>query len=112
MKIDSKRQVLVLGATGTVGSAVARATVLAGGDVRALVRSEASVAKLPAGVTAMRGDLRDANALKSAMRGVQAVFYVSPHEPDEEALAASVIRACNDAKVRLVFVGVHVDATT
>lgn len=112
MKIDSKRQVLVLGATGTVGREVARATVLAGGDVRALVRSEASVEKLPAGVTAVRGDLRNENALRAAMRGVQAVFYVSPHEPDEEALAASVIRACNDAKVRLVFVGVHVDATT
>jgi len=112
MTIDSKRQVLVLGATGTVGSQVARATALAGGDVRALVRSEASAAKLPAGVSAVRGDLRDANALTRAVRGAQAVFYVSPHEPDEEALAKSVIRACNGAGARLVFVGVHVDAPT
>jgi uncharacterized protein YbjT (DUF2867 family) len=110
MKIDAKREVLVLGATGTVGSEVARATVAQGGGVRAMVRSESSACRLPRGVVPVRGDLRDRAALEAAVRDAGAVFYVSPHEPDEEALAESVIRACNAAGARLVFVGVHVDA--
>jgi uncharacterized protein YbjT (DUF2867 family) len=109
-KAESK--VLVIGATGTVGAEAARAALAAGAQVRALVRSQASAARLDPGVDALRGDLRDAGAVARALQGVQAALYVSPHEPDEEQLAEQFIRACETARVRLVFVGVHIDAPT
>jgi uncharacterized protein YbjT (DUF2867 family) len=101
----------VVGASGTSGREVLRATVRAGGRVRALVRSAASAAKLAGEADVMHGDLRDDRALARALRGVRAAFYVSPHEADEEALAERFIRACEAARVRLVFGGVHVDGS-
>ncbi len=103
---------LVIGATGTVGREAALATLAAGGKVRALVRSDASAARLVPGVEPVRGDLRDPAAIARALEGVHSALYVSPHEPDEEALAARFIGACEQAGVRLVFVGVHVDGAT
>lgn len=110
--MSDEKSVLVIGATGTVGREVALATAAAGGRVRALVRSESRAAELGAKVELVRGDLRDDASLARATEGVRAVFYVSPHEPDEEALAERVIRACEARRARLVFVGVHVDGAT
>jgi uncharacterized protein YbjT (DUF2867 family) len=102
--------ILLIGATGTVGSAVANESV-PGVRVRALVRSRASAARLPAGVEPVFGDLRDPAALRRAFQGVRAALYVAPHEPDEEALTGNVILACNEAGARLVYVGVHADGS-
>lgn len=97
-------EVLVVGATGTVGGEVMRATLARGGKVRALVRS---ARQLPHGVTPIVGDLRDDRALARALEGVSAALYVSPHETDEEALADRFVQAARHT--RLVFVGVHLD---
>lgn len=104
--------VLVIGATGTVGGEVAKAVSKTGARVGALVRSEASGARLPAGVTAAFGDLRDVASLGRAIAGKRSVFIAAPHEPDEETLAARVVAACESAGARLVFVGVHLDGRT
>ncbi len=100
--------VLVVGATGTVGREVVAALRAKGASIRALVRSKRHVE----GCEVARGDLRDAAAVGRALDGVRAAFYVSPHEPDEEALADAFVRACEARSVRVVFVGVHVDGTT
>lgn len=101
---------LVIGATGTVGSEVVRALVARGAPVRALVRSpERAATMLPSTVELVRGDARDPQSLARATERVENVFYASPHEPDEEALAASVVAACERAAARLVFLGVHAD---
>lgn len=106
---NEENVVLIIGATGTVGRQAVRAALARGAHVRALVRSQASARQLPRDVEAVRGDLGDAHAVKRALHGVRAALYVSPHERDEERMAAGFIRACEDAKVRLVFIGVHVD---
>ena len=108
----SERKVLVIGATGTVGREAIAATLAHGGRVRALVRSAASAAALDSRVEAAIGDLHDAHAVARALDGVAAALYVSPHEPDEVALATSFIDACERAGARLVFIGVHVDGAT
>jgi uncharacterized protein YbjT (DUF2867 family) len=95
-----------------VGREAVRATLARGGKVRALVRSPARAAQLPSGVEPVIGDLRDDASLGRAFRGVSAALYVSPHEPDEEALAGRVVRTCEAAGARLVFVGVHIDGST
>lgn len=101
--------VLVTGATGTVGREAVRALLEGGGAmVRALVRDPAR-AKLPSEVQVAAGDLRDATSVARALAGVSAALYVSPHEPEEEAMARSFAEACRRVGARVVFVGVHVD---
>lgn len=104
-------EVLVVGARGTIGGAAVHALSAHGARVRALLRSDPDPACLP-GVEVVRGDLTDPAAVQKALRGVNAAVYVSPHEHNEEAIGAQFVRACESAGVRLVFVGVHIDAPT
>ena len=69
---------LVTGATGFVGSHVARQIVNAGHSVRVLVRASSNL-KLLEGLPVERveGDLRDAASLGRAMRGVHRVFHIA-----------------------------------
>lgn len=105
---DPHGPVLVIGATGSVGSAVVAALHEAGLPVRTLVRVPQRAIALPHAVQRHQGDLRRPEDLRAALLGVRAAFYVSPHEADEVALATGVVAACEQAGVRLVFAGVHV----
>jgi dihydroflavonol-4-reductase len=69
---------LVTGATGFVGSHVARQLLAAGQSVRVLVRP-ASNLKLLEGLAVERveGDLRDAASIERAMTGVRRAFHVA-----------------------------------
>lgn len=81
---DSKRTILVFGATGQQGGSVAAALLAAGWQVRALVRDPAapkSLALRAAGVETVPGDLADSASIRSAMRGVHGVFSVQPSAP-------------------------------
>ena len=72
--------VLVLGATGTQGGAVARALLAAAVETRALVRDpDAARARTlaDAGATLVRGDLNDADALTPAFADAAAVYAVT-----------------------------------
>jgi dihydroflavonol-4-reductase len=69
---------LVTGATGFVGSAVARALVGAGWQVRALVRAGSdrrNLQHLPVDLVA--GDLADGASLDRALTGCQALFHLA-----------------------------------
>ncbi len=69
---------LVTGATGFVGSAVARALVRAGWQVRALVRAGSdrrNLQHLPVHLVA--GDLADGASLDRALTGCQALFHLA-----------------------------------
>jgi len=77
MDLDLKgRVVLVTGATGLVGSAVAARLVEAGGRVRALVRSPSRAASLARqAVELVQGDLTDPSSVGRAMEGCGVVFH-------------------------------------
>jgi dihydroflavonol-4-reductase len=70
--------VLVTGATGTVGNAIAAELAAAGAEVRALVRDpERARPLLPRGVTAVAGDLTDAASAAAAVAGCERVFHAA-----------------------------------
>jgi dihydroflavonol-4-reductase len=71
-------KILITGATGFVGSHVARGLLARGHAVRALVRP-ASQSNALEGLTVERasGDLRNPESLAAAMRGAEAVFHVA-----------------------------------
>lgn len=77
----NERIVLVFGATGQQGGAVAQALRDQGWAVRALVRnpdSAAARALASKGVAVVQGDLSDMASMRSAMTGVHGVFSVQP----------------------------------
>lgn len=107
---------IVTGATGFVGSAVARALLRSGHDVRSLVRPTSdrrNIDDLP--IEVVEGDLCDAASLRGACAGCDAVFHVAADyrlwTRDPKAMMASnvdgtvnVLRAAMDAGVsRIVY---------
>lgn len=70
-------RVLVTGGTGFVGSAVVRAIVDAGHDVRALARTRKRGANAAAlGAEVVEGDMTDTASLRAAVQGVDAVVHL------------------------------------
>src|SRR6476619_292495 len=102
----------VTGATGFVGSHVARALAAQGADLRLLVRSSSD----PRNVQDLRaeqvtGDLRDAASLKKAVSGCDVVFHVAAdyrlwvRDPDQMYRSnvegtKAILEAARESKVR------------
>lgn len=79
---NSGKTVLVTGATGQQGGAVALRMLEKGWKLRALTRnlqSAAAQALAQQGVEIMKGDLEDPASIEAAVRGVYGVFSVQDH---------------------------------
>lgn len=104
-------RVALLGATGTIGSAVLRQAITSGHEVRALVRTAGSLEPAP-GCSVVLGDARDLTAVAEVVAGSDAVISaIGPrgNTPDAVALldlvARNVVTAMGEKGVsRLVFV--------
>lgn len=103
MTAAPSRSVLVIGATGTQGGAVARRLLARDVHVRALTRDPAGSAARSlarAGAEVVRGDLDDPAALDAAVTGVDGVFsiqdVVTAGDDGEHRQGAAVV----DAAVR------------
>ncbi|HXI87678.1 MAG TPA: hopanoid-associated sugar epimerase [Parvularculaceae bacterium] len=88
--------VLVTGATGFIGSAVARKLLERREDVRVLARPGSDSSNLEGlRVDRICGDLLDRRSLRKAMRGVEAVYHVAADYrlwcPDEKKLCQTNI---------------------
>src|SRR5437879_6269795 len=71
-------EVLLTGASGFIGSAVARAILASGHTVRALVRpASPRQPLLGLDVEFCEGDLRDRPSVQKALQGVRYVFHVA-----------------------------------
>ena len=71
-------RVMITGASGFVGSAVVRAAVQRGFDVRALVRSSSLLTNLSGlDCEIVQGDMRDAASMSGALRDVRFLFHVA-----------------------------------
>jgi dihydroflavonol-4-reductase len=69
--------VLVTGASGQVGHAIARRLAEDGVEVRALMRSPERARVLPAGVEPVFGDVTDAASLRAALDGCATVYHAA-----------------------------------
>jgi dihydroflavonol-4-reductase len=108
--------VFLTGATGFVGSHVARALAAQGADLRLLIRSGSDLRNIQE-LQADRvvGDLRDAASLKKAVAGCDVIFHVAAdyrlwvRDPDEmyrsnvEGTKAILEAACENKVHRVVY---------
>lgn len=93
-------EVLVLGASGNVGSALTRRLAADGVAVRAFYDpSTPQRATFPEGVREVHGTFGDAAALADAPTGVDAVFLLTPPSPSQVAWQRSAIDAAVAAGV-------------
>ena len=90
--------ILVTGATGNVGRHVVRGLLDAGVRVRALTRRP-ETADLPIGAETVRGDLREPETVRAALRGADRL-YLFP----VEGTAEEVVEAAREAGVGRVVV--------
>jgi dihydroflavonol-4-reductase len=69
--------VVITGATGQVGNAIARRLAADGVEVRALVRSPERARVLPEGVQPVTGDVTDTSSLQAAFDGAATVYHAA-----------------------------------
>lgn len=102
----TKNKVLVYGAGGVQGGAVARKLLEEGYTVHTIVRSSDKAAQLQEqGITAFVGDLSDTDSLISAHDGVSKVFLLLPVDYDLERnrqFIRNTIEAAKHANVKLL----------
>lgn len=112
------KPVLVTGATGYVGGRLVPRLLDAGRRVRCLVREPRKLADRPwaghAGVTLLRGDIADADALREAMAGCGAAYYLvhsmmaagAAYRARDRLLAEGFARAAEAAGIeRIIYLG-------
>ena len=91
--------ILVTGSTGRIGTHVVQQLATSGVAVRALTRSP-DKANFPAGVTAVKGDLLDADAMRAAMAGVKTLFLLVGNAADELTQAINTLGIAREAGVQ------------
>ncbi|MFC5419971.1 SDR family oxidoreductase [Bosea eneae] len=98
--------ILVIGASGRVGSQVVQQLVQRGAGVRVLTRDPAR-ARFPAGVDVAQGDILDIDALRSAFSGVRTLFLLNAVAGDEFTQAITALNIAREAGVeRIVYLSV------
>lgn len=105
--------ILVIGATGTLGSLITQGLAGAGAEVKALVR-QAGKREFPAGVTEVVADLTDVVSMRLALASVRTLFLLNAVTPDEVTQALITLNLAREAGIeRIVYLSViHADTFT
>jgi uncharacterized protein YbjT (DUF2867 family) len=92
--------ILVIGATGNVGRPTVAGLLEKGVAVRALSRSEENLAKLPASVEGIIGDLESGAGLEASCAGVERLLLISSNGETEAARGLRAVQAATAAGVK------------
>lgn len=105
--------ILVIGATGTIGSLVVQGLAREGADVTALVR-RTGTQSLPAGVKGAVADLTDVASMRQALAGVRTLFLLNALAADEVTQSLQALNLAREAGIqRIVYLSViHADLYT
>jgi len=105
--------ILVIGATGTIGSLVTQGLADAAAEVKTLVR-QAGKRAFPAGVTEVVADLTDVASMRAALSSVRTLFLLNAVTPDEVTQALITLNLAREAGIeRIVYLSViHADTFT
>nr|WP_314567372.1 NmrA/HSCARG family protein [uncultured Pseudomonas sp.] len=105
--------ILVIGATGTIGSLITLRLADAGAEVKALVR-QTGKREFPAIVTEVVADLTDVPSMRVALSSVRTLFLLNAVTPDEVTQALITLNLAREAGVeRIVYLSViHADRFT
>jgi len=100
-------KVLVVGGTGTVGSAVVAELLTRGHEPRVMTRAADTARALPPGAGHVVADLENPSTLPAAVGGVDGVFLLAPVARNETAQALAGVEAARAARVgHLVYLSV------
>ncbi|TPG92140.1 NmrA/HSCARG family protein [Pseudomonas caspiana] len=98
--------ILVIGATGTIGSLITQGLADAGAEVKALVRQPGK-RDFPAGVTEVVADLTDVPSMRVALSSVRTLFLLNAVTPDEVTQALITLNLAQEAGIeRIVYLSV------
>jgi uncharacterized protein YbjT (DUF2867 family) len=93
--------ILVIGGTGHVGSLVVQELADRGASARVLT-TDPDKTRLPARMTAVKGDLLDPASMREALSGVETVFLLNAVSPSELTQALLALDLAKEAKVKHV----------
>jgi uncharacterized protein YbjT (DUF2867 family) len=111
LKTRGERMILLIGATGTIGSAVARGLAEKQVRFRVLARDpDAAHKALGVGGDFVKGDLFDSESLARAMSGVEKVFLVTPFHLRQIEMKAAAIEAAKEAGVKHIVMSTGIGA--
>jgi uncharacterized protein YbjT (DUF2867 family) len=100
-------KVLVIGGTGTVGSAVVSELLARGHEPRVMTRSADKARQLPAGTAHVVADLENPSTLPAAFRATDAAFLLAPVARNETEQALAAVDAARTARIgHLVYMSV------
>jgi uncharacterized protein YbjT (DUF2867 family) len=100
--------ILITGGTGTVGSQVVQELSSRGVAAKVLTRDPAKAKGLPAGMTAVQGNLLEVPSVRQVFKGIDSVFLLNPvglTETAEALMALTQMRI--DGVKKVVYLSVH-----
>jgi len=94
-------KILVIGATGTIGSTVCELLKAENADFTALVRNDDKAKSFVSkGIKTVRGDLADIDSLRIAMHGIDKLFLLSVTSPDLPKLQGNAAKIAKEQGIK------------
>jgi uncharacterized protein YbjT (DUF2867 family) len=92
--------ILITGATGTIGSMVTEKLLKVNAGMKVLVRSREKSEQLKQlGVTTVIGDMADKDSLRLALKNVDKIFLLSVTSPDSPVIQGNLVNIAREAGV-------------
>jgi len=98
----TQSSILIVGATGQLGTRILKRLASEGERPRALVRSLAKAQAIQSVAFPVLGDLRDPDSLRDAFEGAERVFIVAPPVQDMELIERNAIDAALKAGAKRI----------